>query len=286
MPQACEVGMTDGFKVRDRRDAGWFWITNNIILDYGPKVGAYGIAVYAVLAQCSRDDHSKTTLRQLSSLLGISPQTAMRAVEKLIEFKLIRETKKSLSPAQGPSEYDLLSVPIGNGVIESVPIGNPAVPVGNRSVPIGNTNKTIKTEDYKENTSLFSEEPTNTQKSKESDRGKGKSKSSAPWVHPDWFTPAIRQSWDAWLEMRKAKRVPATAHALDLAVGALEKFGIRDAKAILDRSTMNGWQGLFALPKDQESNTGRPPDVEKEDAVDRMQRKEREWREKRARGEL
>jgi DNA-binding Lrp family transcriptional regulator len=253
--------VTEEIKVRDRRDAGWFWISNQVVTEYGPKVGAYGIAVYTVLAQCSREDHSKTTLRQLSSLLNISPQTAMRALEKLSEYKLIRETKKSLSPSQGPSEYDLLSVPIGNGGNGSVPIGNSSVPVRNGSVPIGNTYKTSNTYKTKEEpksypskgSSLFEvEEPKTSNKKLTRSEKENIARNFTPPIH------IPKMPWDAWVEMRIEKGNCPTLGALQIAVSHLEKLKLDGSgyTEVLNESTLRGWQGLFATKNHNGNGNG------------------------------
>lgn len=63
---------------------------------------------------------------------------------------------------------------------------------------------------------------------------------------PDWLP---QPEWDYWLEMRKAKRAPATTGALTGALHDLERFrseGMNPA-AILRQSTVAGWTGLFPL---------------------------------------
>ncbi len=47
--------------VRDHRGGNWFWMHNAIITEYGPQLGAYGIAIYAALC-C----HAGGVLRSLS----------------------------------------------------------------------------------------------------------------------------------------------------------------------------------------------------------------------------
>jgi len=60
-----------------------------------------------------------------------------------------------------------------------------------------------------------------------------------------------KETWDAYLEMRKGKRTTPTEHAKVLLVKKLEEF--RDAgddpNEVLNRSIMNGWSGIFPLDK-------------------------------------
>jgi hypothetical protein len=64
---------------------------------------------------------------------------------------------------------------------------------------------------------------------------------------PDWIP---LDAWNGWLEMRRKIRKPATDRAITLAVAQLAK--LRDQghspEAVLDRSTVNDWTGLFPVP--------------------------------------
>lgn len=66
--------------------------------------------------------------------------------------------------------------------------------------------------------------------------------------------------WNGFVEMRRRIRKPMTDHAKHLAVLELDKLA-RDGwppGPVLNHSTMNSYQGLFA-PKDQGKRNGHPP---------------------------
>ena len=67
-------------------------------------------------------------------------------------------------------------------------------------------------------------------------------------------------SWEAFVAMRKAKgkRNPFTPGAARLAVAQLEKFRAagHDPATILDRSTLNGWAGLFTPDNREQRSAG------------------------------
>ncbi|MXV43487.1 hypothetical protein GS501_00125 [Saccharibacter sp. 17.LH.SD] len=71
-------------------------------------------------------------------------------------------------------------------------------------------------------------------------------KSAQKFAPPDWVP---LEAWAGWVEMRRAKKRPATQRALELSVKELAK--LRDAGndpgEVLDQSTQNGWQGLFPI---------------------------------------
>lgn len=76
---------------------------------------------------------------------------------------------------------------------------------------------------------------------------------------PDWM-PA--EAWQGYLDMRKKIRKPMTARAEQLAINTLDKLRQQgqDAGAVLDQSTMNSWQGLFAVVErraEQRQDAGR-----------------------------
>ncbi len=67
---------------------------------------------------------------------------------------------------------------------------------------------------------------------------------------PDWLN---KETWDAFLEMRKGKKATPTPHAIVLLINELEKFKLAgdDPNEVLNRSIMNGWKGVFPLNKQE-----------------------------------
>jgi len=61
---------------------------------------------------------------------------------------------------------------------------------------------------------------------------------------PDWL---LRESFDAFIEMRKKVKAPLTDKARDMLIGKLEEFRGKgyDPNLILNESTMNNWKGVF-----------------------------------------
>jgi len=55
-----------------------------------------------------------------------------------------------------------------------------------------------------------------------------------------------KETWDAYLEMRKSIKKPATIHAQKLIIKELEKMK-HDPNLILEQSIKNSWQGIFEL---------------------------------------
>jgi hypothetical protein len=63
---------------------------------------------------------------------------------------------------------------------------------------------------------------------------------------PDWIPV---DAWGGYLDMRKKIKRPMTDRAISLAIGTLDRLRVdgNDPGAVLDQSTMNAWQGLFAV---------------------------------------
>ena len=80
---------------------------------------------------------------------------------------------------------------------------------------------------------------------------------------PTWI-PA--EAWAGYIEMRVAIKKPLkTDRAINLAINTLDRLRAdgNDPAAVLDQSTLNSWQGLFAvrverrgLPRQVESRLG------------------------------
>ena len=75
-------------------------------------------------------------------------------------------------------------------------------------------------------------------------------KSTQKSTIPTWIE---KTAWDGFVEMRKKIRKPLTERAQALAIKKLEQHRNRghDPNAILDQSTLNGWQDLYELKPNQ-----------------------------------
>jgi uncharacterized protein YdaU (DUF1376 family) len=66
---------------------------------------------------------------------------------------------------------------------------------------------------------------------------------------PEWINA---QAWASFVEMRVKIKKPMTDNAMGLAVKALEKLEAQGHRSedVLNQSTFNSWQGLFAIKQD------------------------------------
>ena len=76
---------------------------------------------------------------------------------------------------------------------------------------------------------------------------------------PDWIPAA---AWAGYVEMRATtlKKPLKTARAINLAINTLERLRAEgnDPGAVLDQSTMSGWQGLFAVREERRATPRSP----------------------------
>jgi hypothetical protein len=72
-------------------------------------------------------------------------------------------------------------------------------------------------------------------------------------VFPDWIE---KETWDAFIQMRKRIGKPPTDYAIKLIVAKLERFKAngQDIKQVLEKSITSGWQDVFEIK-------GNPADI-------------------------
>lgn len=163
--------------IRDHRRPGWWWASNEIIDVYGPRLGANGIAVYAVLARHA-NNRSQTCwpgLKRITALLAIGRNQVIEAISTLEAAGLV-QVERQLGKG---NLYTLCTPdPAGGGELPEEPVDSDCespdsdcdflrevVPVGDQSrsgtttspaagllpVPQRDSNKTQE-EDLKNNT--------------------------------------------------------------------------------------------------------------------------------------
>jgi uncharacterized protein YdaU (DUF1376 family) len=71
---------------------------------------------------------------------------------------------------------------------------------------------------------------------------------------PDWLP---LEDWQAFVEMRNAKKKPLTDRAAQMVIKKLTSF-IGSPSAILQQSTINGWQDIFELRENKPSPFEKP----------------------------
>lgn len=99
-------------EIRDRRQSSWFWMDKDILDTHGPRIGAYGIAVYALLARyADNKGHAFPSLKAMVRTLGISRQSVVRSLESLVNAGLVSKgARKSEKGAHVTNLYTLLHV--------------------------------------------------------------------------------------------------------------------------------------------------------------------------------
>lgn len=100
-------------QIRDRRDAGWFWIDNDILKVHGPQIGDAGIAVYACLAMhAGNGETCFPSIKTIAEYLNRSEHYIRDALEKLKIAGLITVSPQVTEEGRQTSNlYTLLSMP-------------------------------------------------------------------------------------------------------------------------------------------------------------------------------
>ncbi|MCC6454461.1 MAG: hypothetical protein IT328_05920 [Caldilineaceae bacterium] len=99
----------EDIEVNDGREFPFFIIGNALITDYGAKIGAYGVAVYNVLAMyAGQSDKSWPSYQKIADLIGISRQKAFDTVALLVDLGLV--TKKNRYNDSGDKTSNLYTL--------------------------------------------------------------------------------------------------------------------------------------------------------------------------------
>lgn len=87
---------TTGDKVQDERRRGFYIIDNHIIDDYGPNIGAYGVAVYSLIARYAdgNGENAFPSYPTIAKQLGMSRTKVFQTIELLVELGLIRKENR------------------------------------------------------------------------------------------------------------------------------------------------------------------------------------------------
>jgi hypothetical protein len=101
-------------RIRDRRRRSWFSTDNEIVDDYGPKLGIYGLGVYCVLCRYaySETEEATVSLRTLGSKLRMGRTKLLETLATLEEAGLISIER---GDREHSNVYTLLEVPKKGG---------------------------------------------------------------------------------------------------------------------------------------------------------------------------
>ena len=121
----------------DKRRTYTFYVDDAVLDVFGPSIGAYGIAVYALLARHAKYKQAFPSYKLMQKKLGIGRMTVVRTLAMLEKAGLITiETRKSHVGDYDTKLYTLcdLSSFRGGGTCEVLP-GTPGIPPDTCEVP-------------------------------------------------------------------------------------------------------------------------------------------------------
>lgn len=102
MPTSRQDDLADG------RDHPFFIVDNAVLLDYGPQIGAIGVAVYTAIAVHASGKGVRTAFPSygtLARLLDLSRPTVIKAVQKLAAAGLVTVTVNETTAADGRTRH-------------------------------------------------------------------------------------------------------------------------------------------------------------------------------------
>lgn len=91
--------MTNKIEVRTMSDGGWFFVDTALVLEYGKEIGAYGIAVYNVLAAYANNQSQECSpsYQTIADALDCSRRKVIDCINKLLEFNIISRVHRTHS---------------------------------------------------------------------------------------------------------------------------------------------------------------------------------------------
>ena len=89
---------------------GWFWLDNQLFDRFGPRLGAYGLAVYAALARCAnRQRECHPSHQRIADAIGCSRRQVIREVAHLESLGLVEKLARTTAQGDaGANGYRLL----------------------------------------------------------------------------------------------------------------------------------------------------------------------------------
>ena len=105
--------MTNQSAIRSMDGGDWYWAPNDLLKRYGSQLGAYGIAVYSVLAMHA---HAKSqaafpSVERVAELTGMSDRQAQKKLRQLQELGLIAIEPRRHNNGRSSNLYTLLRIP-------------------------------------------------------------------------------------------------------------------------------------------------------------------------------
>jgi Helix-turn-helix domain len=145
--------------IRTKGSAEWFWLNNTLVDDYGPILGAHGIAVYTVLARfvAHPDQSCYPSYRTIAKRLRLSRRKVIAIIGQLEACGLVRREPRMDGAGDAQSnQYTLLSLDpvISDEVVHAVHQGSGSGAPG--VVHTVHPNKTYREQDLDKEDSVLS----------------------------------------------------------------------------------------------------------------------------------
>lgn len=106
--------------IHDARDLPVFVVDDALIDRYGPRIGAYGVAVYATMARFAKHGHATVLAYQtIADALGIARSTAQSTIRRLADAGMIHIEPQTDDAGNPIASNRYVLLPIGDNKAET-----------------------------------------------------------------------------------------------------------------------------------------------------------------------
>lgn len=245
-------------KIKVEKTSNYTVITNSIFRDR--RLSAKALGLLCLMLSLPEDwDYTVEGLTMLLKDGRDSITSALKELEKL--GYLIREQSKELNGRFSENIYIVRESPV---IFSENPFTEKPLtvsPITEKPEQEKNNKESNKEENInssiKENINIKENGTTSSSKKKDDDIVAAIKEVEAEELLSCYGEEeeALIESIRDWQDMRKSKKNPATAKAIKLNLSKACKLAESDVSKIVkifEQSTMNGWQGIFALPENRQ----------------------------------
>jgi len=244
------------FKVRDRRNKGWFFMDNEYLNGYARIFGPVGTAIYVSL--CRHADNNQQcfpSMELMAEEIGASRNTISKYI-KLFEAKHLISIEREINPANqrrmnnvytllDKTEWDVHAQQLG---MESHAQLTTVAMHKSHAQQLCNK-ETIKNTNIKDTQEILGFDQKSLSSSSSWSQKTAEGQGQAPTLLPDWLNKEV---WKEWVEYKKELKKPLSSHTIRLQLSELEKNKDNHVE-MLEQSMRNGWQRFFPLEQSNEN---------------------------------
>jgi hypothetical protein len=226
-------------------------IDDRLTDDYGPRLGAYAIAVYVCLAgHANPEGECHPSVRRIGQRLRLCDNTVKKSIRELVAAKLVRVTARQEDGLSRANSYQLL---LWAGGSPHDPGGHHMTDRGSPHDQIGGHHMTDRGSPH--DPELYTLNKTRLNKTH------GTRPPNPPegggWVFPpELDVPEFHKAWAKWVAYWAEIKTRLTASTAQAQLEYLARLGARAAVKAIALAIRKGWRNLHPPTKQRESDNG------------------------------